>query len=149
MRVYLDTCCYNRPYDDQSQLRISLEAQAKLYIQEKIRKGELELATSYILFFENSMNPYPTKNNTIKQFLSNHSCCCIESSRSEEVEQLAAPIRATGVNTMDALHVACALIAKCDCFFTTDQRLLKYKTDKMMIMNPIDYIRLEGGEKDE
>ena len=25
MKIYLDNCCYNRPYDDQSQLRISLE----------------------------------------------------------------------------------------------------------------------------
>lgn len=31
MRVYLDNCCYNRPYDDQTQLRISLESQAKLH----------------------------------------------------------------------------------------------------------------------
>lgn len=33
MRVYLDNCCYNRPYDDQSQLKISMETQAKLNIQ--------------------------------------------------------------------------------------------------------------------
>ena len=26
VRVYLDNCCYNRPFDDQSQLRIKLEA---------------------------------------------------------------------------------------------------------------------------
>ena len=25
MRIYLDNCCFNRPYDDQSQLRILLE----------------------------------------------------------------------------------------------------------------------------
>ena len=25
MRIYLDNCCYNRPYDDQSQIRISSE----------------------------------------------------------------------------------------------------------------------------
>ena len=34
MRVYLDNCSYNRPYDDQSQMRIHLETQAKLYIQD-------------------------------------------------------------------------------------------------------------------
>ena len=28
LRIYLDNCCFNRPYDDQSQLRISLETQA-------------------------------------------------------------------------------------------------------------------------
>lgn len=30
IRVYLDNCCFNRPYDDQSQIKINLEAQAKL-----------------------------------------------------------------------------------------------------------------------
>ena len=29
MRVYLDNCCYNRPYDEQVQLRIRLETEAK------------------------------------------------------------------------------------------------------------------------
>jgi hypothetical protein len=36
MMVYLDKCCFNRPFDDQKQLRIRLEAVAKLGIQEKI-----------------------------------------------------------------------------------------------------------------
>jgi len=34
--VYLDNCCYNRPFDDQSQVRIELETKTKLYIQDKI-----------------------------------------------------------------------------------------------------------------
>jgi len=33
MRVYLDNCCFNRPYDDQMQLKIELETKAKLFIQ--------------------------------------------------------------------------------------------------------------------
>jgi hypothetical protein len=37
MRVYLDNCCFNRPFDDQRHLRIRLEAEAKLSIQEAIR----------------------------------------------------------------------------------------------------------------
>ena len=56
MRVYLDNCCFNRPYDNQSQIRISLETQAKLYIQDLVRNKELELATSYMLRFENEQN---------------------------------------------------------------------------------------------
>ena len=46
MRVYLDTCCYNRPYDDQSQFRIEIETQCKLYIQKLICMGKVELAAS-------------------------------------------------------------------------------------------------------
>lgn len=52
MKVYLDNCCYNRPYDDQSQLRISLETQAKLQIQSMIRNREIELVSSYVLMYE-------------------------------------------------------------------------------------------------
>lgn len=46
MRIYLDNCCYNRPFDDQSQIKIHLEAQAKLYIQAKIREGTYDLVWS-------------------------------------------------------------------------------------------------------
>ena len=58
MRIYLDNCCYNRPYDDQTQLRISLESQAKLHIQDMIKDGKLELAASYVLTYENSRNRF-------------------------------------------------------------------------------------------
>mgnify|MGYP001080875742 FL=1 len=58
MRIYLDNCCYNRPYDDQSQFRIYLETQAKLYIQELIKQDKIELVTSYILEYENSKNRF-------------------------------------------------------------------------------------------
>jgi len=38
MKIYLDTCCYNRPFDDQNQLKIELESIAKLYIPNEIKK---------------------------------------------------------------------------------------------------------------
>ena len=43
MKVYLDNCCYNRPYDDQTNLRIQIESQAKLAVQSRIRQGLHEL----------------------------------------------------------------------------------------------------------
>jgi len=33
MRIYLDNCSFNRPFDDQTQLRIRLETEAKQLIQ--------------------------------------------------------------------------------------------------------------------
>jgi hypothetical protein len=47
-RLYLDNCCFNRPYDDQKQLRIQLETEAKLYIQQELLARKFELAWSYI-----------------------------------------------------------------------------------------------------
>ena len=58
MRIYLDVCSFNRPFDDQSQLRIRLEAEAKFRIQEEIRARKIELVWSYILDYENAKNPY-------------------------------------------------------------------------------------------
>src|SRR5713226_64301 len=65
MRVYLDNCCFNRPFDDQRQTRVRLEAEAKLCIQEHIRSGTFELAWSYILDFENAANPFEERRTTI------------------------------------------------------------------------------------
>jgi len=33
MKIYLDNCCFNRPYDDQDLLRIRIETEVKLEIQ--------------------------------------------------------------------------------------------------------------------
>ena len=66
MRVYLDNCSYNRPYDDQSQMRIHLETQAKIHIQDMIRQKQVELVTSYILDFENSNNRSTHKTRAIE-----------------------------------------------------------------------------------
>jgi len=46
MRLYLDNCMFNRPFDDQSNIKILLETEAKLKIQENIRLGIHELAWS-------------------------------------------------------------------------------------------------------
>ena len=55
---------------------------------------------------------------------------------------LASDIMETGVKYMDAAHTACAIIANCDYLITTDKRLLKYKSDKINITNPVDFIRM-------
>ena len=60
-KIYLDNCCYNRPYDDQSQLKIQLETQAKLKIQHDIKQGDYKLVWSYVMEYENSNNPFEEK----------------------------------------------------------------------------------------
>ena len=38
MKIYLDNCMFNRPFDEQTHIRIRLETEAKLAIQEEIIK---------------------------------------------------------------------------------------------------------------
>ena len=48
---------------------------------------------------------------------------------------------ADGIKFKDACHVASAILASADYFISTDYRLLKYATDDIKIMNPLDFIR--------
>lgn len=147
MRVYLDNCCYNRPFDDQQQPRISLEAQAKLHIQDMIRNGELELASSYTLLYELSRNPFESRRQSIHQFLADFTKYYIDENSSEKVGELAKEIMLTGVKTADAHHVASAIVAECNFFLTTDDRLLKYRTEQLRILDPVSFILEIGGEE--
>ena len=145
MLIYLDNCCYNRPFDDLTQQRIFLEAQAKIYVQEMIREHRIELVSSYVLSSENARNPYELKRRAIQQFLEDNTAVYVDITHSDEAEKIAARILSSGIKPADALHIACALMAKCDYFLTTDDRLLKYRADSMQIVNPIDFVSVIGG----
>jgi hypothetical protein len=59
--VYLDTSIYNRPFDDQTQPRICLETLAFVTIMQLTEMGQIGLATSSILAFENNNNPFRSR----------------------------------------------------------------------------------------
>ncbi|MCR4764357.1 MAG: hypothetical protein K5696_12595 [Lachnospiraceae bacterium] len=145
MRIYLDNCCYNRPYDDQSQLRIYLESQAKMAVQTKIRQGEIELVTSYMNFYESSANPYEMRRVNIQRFLQDYATVHVSEQMDDCVLEKVTAIENTGIKHKDACHVACAVLADCDFFLTTDDRLLKYKSDEIELLNPVTFINLLEG----
>ena len=143
-RLYLDICCYNRPYDDQQQTRIHLEALAKLHIQQSLVNGDFHFVWSFMLEFENSKNPYQIRRKTIRKF--SYRCIhYIDESSANKVITIAKSIMASGVKEKDALHVSCAIHASCDYFLTTDDRLLKYKDERIKIMTPVQFVNeMEG-----
>ena len=143
MRVYLDNCCFNRPFDDQSSLRIALETQAKLYIQAMIVRGDIQLATSYMSIYENGQNPFEERRDATADFLDAYSSVHIGAEMAGKIRQNAEAIMKTGVKTKDAYHLACALEAECSHFISTDDRLLKYRTSELALVNPVDFIRFE------
>ncbi|MBQ5450444.1 MAG: hypothetical protein IKQ13_12265 [Treponema sp.] len=148
MKIYLDNCCYNRPYDDQSYLSISLETQAKLLVQSLVKEKHLELASSFILDYENSCNPYMDRKTAVKNFLDANVSDYISSDKSEEVIAKAEKVMATGVKMKDSCHIVCAEMMKCDYLLSTDKRMLKYKSDSVRLMNPIEFVdMLNGGNE--
>ena len=115
MRVYLDNCTFNRPFDDQTQIRIRLETEAKLYIQERIQDGTLELAWSYILDYENTANPFEERRNVIQNWKAS---AFIDVDANLEILIKANSLIEIGLPNKDALHLACSVAAKCDYFIT-------------------------------
>ena len=142
LRIYLDNCCYNRPYDNQTQLRISLESQAKIFIQNAVKLKKFELASSFVLQYENSKNPYSNRKNNISNFISQNTALFVNVEKVNEVAALAKEIMCSGVKETDAAHIACAILAACDYFLTTDDRVLKYRDDRIKIINPVDFVKI-------
>lgn len=142
MKIYLDNCCFNRPFDDQTQLKIYLESQAKLFIQHKIISKEYKVVWSFILEYENNHNPYEIRKNTIIKWRSLASEIIIQN---EEIIKFAEKLNTIGIKSKDALHLACAVFSGCDYFITTDKKLLNLKIKETKISSPIDFvIEMEG-----
>ena len=122
MRLYLDNCCFNRPFDDQSQIKIRLETEAKLKIQEEIISGTFQLIWSYILDYENNRNPYQERKLRIKKW-KRYAIEDVE--ENPVVIETAKILNKKGFHKIDSLHIACAIISKSEYFLTTDDQILK------------------------
>ena len=140
MRIYLDNCCFNRPFDDQSQLRIKLEAEAKLEIQRKIQEGELILIWSFILDFENEANPFEERRRAIQEW---RKFATEDLDATPNIRKHAIALSKKGIHSKDALHISCACAAKCLYFLTTDDKILKMDDtiSELKIIDPIGFIK--------
>lgn len=116
MKIYMDNCCYNRPYDDQTYIRIHLETEAKLHIQDLVKRGEIELVTSYMLEYENGKNRFSHKKQAIADFMNANESYYVGINKETETKTIAGHIMETGIKSADALHVACAVLAGSDYF---------------------------------
>jgi len=142
MRIYLDNCCFNRPFDDQTQIKIRLETEAKLFIQKEILNGKYDLAWSYILEYENQMNPFKERKEVISEW---KSIAVVDLEETNDILKFAEVLEDKGIKTKDALHISCAIEARCYYFLTTDKKLLNSEVEEIKIINPIEFINeMEG-----
>jgi predicted nucleic acid-binding protein len=141
MKIYFDNCCYNRPYDGQTQERIHLESEAVLTIVKRAQEGIDEIIGSDIIDFEmNNINDEHKKEevkllyNVAKEKVQYTGDIL---SRSIEIKTN------TSIRSLDSLHIACAESGMADVMLTTDDRLEKAcaKLDlKVRVMNPLKFI---------
>jgi hypothetical protein len=122
MRIYLDCCSLQRPFDDKSQSRIAVEAEAVLVILALCESGRLDLISSDALLFEIGRIPDQDRKDDALAILkiANETLYL-----TAEIENLARRLGASGLKPLDALHLAFASDSKVAYFCTCDDKFLK------------------------
>ncbi len=148
MRIYLDVCCLNRPFDDQTVDRNYMESKAVLVILSRMEEGEWKWVSSEIVDYEISKTPNVRRIQNINQLIGNADECIAVT---REIVNRAKEIETVGFEPFDAIHLACAEHAKADIFLTTDDKLIRKASQKkeldVRISNPLDW--LQEGFQDE
>ena len=142
LRIYLDNCCYNRPFDNQKDLTILKETSAKLYIQSLVKYRALELVYSSISVQEITDSPFEENSHSILGYIEQNAKYYVSKENNETAIALTENIMASGVKLKDASHIACAIIAKCDYLITTDKRMLKYQDSRIKVTSPIEFVKI-------
>jgi predicted nucleic acid-binding protein len=140
--IYLDVCCLNRPFDDQRQDRIHLEAEAVLLIFGRCEAGAWQWLSSAVVEEEVNNTPSSERRSRVRNMLSGvHDTVALTDVAIARAQEL----KAMGFRTYDALHLACAEQATVDVFLTTDDHVLRIATHhaaqlQIRVVNPLDWL---------
>ena len=145
-KIYLDTCCLSRPFNDQISIRIRRETEAVEMILKNFSTGNWSWIVSGALTLEVDNNRDMNQRNEMKYQMAdayiNVSISEIERARGRDLEKL-------GFKQLDALHLACAESGNADVFLTTDDRLLrraKRLSSKLHVQVENPYEWLQSGD---
>lgn len=141
MFLYLDTCCLNRPFDDQRQTRIRLESEAVLALLTEVSADAHRIASSATLFYEISRIADQTRRDGVRHFLG---YATSYQPMTPAVQSRATVLCGLGFKQFDALHLASAEELKVDAFLSTDDRLLLRASRlggklAVPVLNPLDF----------
>ena len=145
MKLYLDLCVFNRPFDYQGQERVAFETSAFIYLLEKLEKSEHSLVISETLFYENSKNPNEERRTRVASYFElSKELIALDN----QVVGRAKFLRDLGFSDFDALHISSAEKAKVDYFITCDDEIVRiYGKHRnyinVKVINLIEFIGLE------
>ncbi len=140
MIIYLDNCCYNRPFDDQTQERIHLESEVILTVLKMGQMKKVVIAGSEILELEMSRMQDENKKQKVIDL---YRVADLHIPYTESIKKRSADIMSISkIHAFDSLHIASAEEANADVFLTTDDRLEKM-TEKLKlgtkVINPLRF----------
>lgn len=122
MKIYMDTCCYNRIFDDRSYPGVYFDRNSVMLILELVEQGVFELYGSDILAKEILDTPNCVKR---QQLALIYGLCSHEVSVDAEIADRSLLIqRQSNIRFKDSLHLACAEYAHVDVLLTVDKKFM-------------------------
>lgn len=122
MRIYLDTCCFSRPLDDRSQLRVQLEAEAILHILDHAARGEWTIIGSDAVSMEISAIRN-VERRLAAEGLVGYTTDYVHAS--PESLNRGGMLERMGFGVYDSIHLAYAEASGADVLLTTDDALVR------------------------
>lgn len=150
MKVYLDVSCLNRPFDDQGQSRVRLEAEAVTVILAKCDLGEWEHVSSGMAEIEIDAMPDGDRRARVRLLLPPKEATLKLTSA---VLARAADLEKLGFKAADAVHVAAAEALAVDVCLSCDDRMCRMARRhraqlKVRIENPLAWLNEVGDDAD-
>jgi len=149
MKVYLDYNCFQRSFDDPSQIRIQIEALACQEIFSMAESGVITIIWSFIHEDENYL--CPIEDRKVEALRLSKLCKILVSPKEQILKDAHRFQNEVKLGANDALHLASAVSINADILLTCDDKFCK-KANRlslnMEIMNPVDYIRKEEQKHD-
>ena len=119
--VYLDTCCLNRLFDDQRQLRVRLETEAVRAVLQAVVAGDIRWLGSTAVDLEVGSNPNADRRQRVAE-LAALATDRLELSEADRGQ--ARTFEVEGLGAFDALHLTAAERGGADVLLTTDDRFI-------------------------
>jgi len=142
MKIYLDTCCYGRPYDDQTQAKVAAETLAVMTAIDTCRIAGYVIIGSVAVTSEVGLIRNAEKRGVIDGFYYSTISGNVPLVMSDFVRAQA--LEAEGLGDMDALHLAAAEAAGVDVLLTTDVDFLRICANKNLsrvrVINPLTFL---------
>ena len=140
-KIYMDCCCFGRPFDDISQDKIRIEREAVLTIISNCEAGIWNVFQSDALTDEISRIVNPIK---MQKVLILYSSATMNIELNDVIIYRASElIKSLNIGSFDALHLASAEYACADIFLTTDKKLI-HRTrslgSKIRVANPVTWL---------
>jgi predicted nucleic acid-binding protein len=141
VRIYLNVSCLNRPFDDQEQARIRLEAAAVGMILERVDEGRWTHVSSEMARIEIDANPDPQRRERVRLLLPEPGNLVM---LTPALFTRAAALEKFGFKPADAVHVAAAEEAAADVLLSCDDRFCRAaqrhaKQLRVAVRNPLDW----------